>query len=104
MKNSDSEFLYNLIYHYYDDVEEDRARTFENALAYIDNNVREEQVNRWCDLNDLPQMVADLLNYFGCDIQDILSEMLNEQEALDKEATEEYHELQRTYREVQGWK
>lgn len=103
MKNSDGEFLYKLIYHFYDDVEEDRARVFENALAYIDNNVREEQVNRWCELNDLPRMTADLLNYFSCDIQGILSEMLAEQEALDREATEEYYEIQETYRKVQGW-
>lgn len=103
MISSDKQFLYNLVSEYYDGVKEDRAQTFENALAYIDNNIREEQVNRWCELNELSPMTAKLLNYFQCDIQEILSELLAEQEALDREATEEYEEIQRTYREEQGW-
>lgn len=99
-----NKFVYDLILHFYDDVEEERARTFENALAYIDNNIREEQVNRWRELNDLPKLVADLLNWFQVDIQAILSDMLIEQEELDKEATEDYHERMEEYRRVQGWK
>lgn len=104
MKALDNKFLYNLIYNFYSDIKENRADVFENQLRALDNHTRSEQVDIWCDENGLPEVIADFLKLCDCDIQGILTEMLEEQNALDREATEEYFELRRTYQEVQGWK
>ena len=94
-------FLTDLIRAFYDDVEDDRLSMFEAACYYCDDDKPEVAWARWCDYMDLNPAVGAVLSRRG-DIMTILSNLIVEQEELDKEATVEYHEKQQAYRELQG--
>lgn len=99
---------------FYDRIENDRAQYFEGCLMEIDDDgahlrhglcpdYKLRQALIWCDYEEIPSFVADLFILADIDIEDVLTDLLNEQRELDREATEDYEERQREYRELQGW-
>lgn len=107
--------LHDKIKEFYDHIEEDRAQYFEGCLLLLDDdeanipykNIGDDRLRHllvWCQQEELPEFVAYALYYAGEDIETILLCQLEEQRELDREATEDYYERQREYREIQGWK
>lgn len=108
--NTLEDFIHDCVYMVYETKHsENRKEAMENALDYIreetvDHFTRFGEIKAWCEYEELPEKTARLLHQYGCCLQSVLEDMIEEQEEYDREATEEYHEREREYREVQGWK
>lgn len=105
---------YDKIKEFYDRIKEDRAQYFEGCLLLLDDaemNIPYESIEDdrlrhllvWCEQEELPEFVAYAMYYADEDIETILICLLGEQRQLDREATEDYEEREREYREMQGW-
>lgn len=57
-----------------------------------------------CEWEELPEFVAYLIAAAHLDLDEIFNEMYHEHRKEEEEATEDYYERQREYREMQGWK
>ena len=100
---------------FYNDVKEDRANHFEARLLEMDSDdandrfgwCENEKLRRnliWCEYEELPSFIAYLLFSSGIDMFRTISDFFNEQRHLDREASEDYQEIQEEYERMQGWK
>lgn len=94
-------FLADVIRTLHDDIEEDRAEYFRLELHTCQSDDPTTSWEKWCEFNGYDYSIGYALSRHG-NICDILETLLDEQEELDKEATEEYYEKQQAYRELQG--
>ena len=94
-------FLDDLVWAFFDDVEEGRLENFEAAQQYCDDDRLEARWSKFCEYVEAPTCRVKFLMSVG-DIREVLDRLIVRQEELDKEATEEYYEKQQAYRELQG--
>lgn len=104
----------DLILPMYDNIEpKDRLDYFEGCLnvlsikeehkKYLQYSEKMRNLLIWCDYEDLPHFVATILAHDGCDIEQVLLDIRDEQEQLDEEASRDYYEMVRDAERAQGW-
>ena len=113
MKRNESMFFVDLLRDFYNSIEaEDRTTYYDGCLQELERREKERPANMdenlwnltvWCDIEELPPFVAPVMHKAGCDIEQVLIDLLTEQQQLDRDAYEDYIEQQRAYREIQGW-
>ena len=94
-------FLADVIRALHEDIEDDRAEYFRSELRACQSDDPTTSWEKWCEFNDYDYSIGRALSRHG-DICSVLEVLLDEQEELDKETTEEYLEKQQAYRELQG--
>lgn len=110
-KKMDEEDIRKAIVRYYN---EKTSEEIERIISEMDSeeandrfgwceDVKLREALVWCEYEEFPELVAKTVRNAEIDIYDLFIDLRHDRLLEEKEAQEDYEELQREYREIQGW-
>ena len=91
------------VWHFYDNVEDNRREMFEHVLDQLNGKNGFEDLRDWMEHEEIDGRMFELIVIMQPDIIKALEYCIEQQKEEDKEAAEDYYEKQDEYRKAQGW-